>query len=40
MLIDERNIFDEPVKIYIRKHENIRQISTGQEHDYTTGCLL
>ena len=22
------------------KHENIRKLATGQEDDYTTGCLL
>ena len=24
----------------ILKHENIRKIATGEEDDYTTGCLL
>ena len=38
--IDGKNLFDQPVKSYIRTYENIRKITTGQGDDYTTGCLL
>ena len=36
----EKNLFNQPVKNDLRTHENIRKIATGQEDDYTTGCLL
>ena len=38
-MIDGRNIFDEPVKNYLRIYGNIQKIA-GQEGDYETGCLL
>ena len=38
-MIDGRNIFDEPVKHYLRIYGNIKKIA-GQEGDYETGCLL
>ena len=39
-MIDERNFFGQPVNINLRTYDNIRKIATGQEHDYTIGCLL
>ena len=39
-MIDEKNIFDQPVKNNKVTYENIRKISVGQREDYTTGCLL
>ena len=39
-MIDERNVFDQPVKSDRKTYENIRKIKTGQGDDYTTGCLL
>ena len=39
-MIDGKNGFDQPVKNDIRIHENIQNIATGQEDDYTIGCLL
>ena len=38
--IDEKNLFDQPVKNNKITYENIRTITTGQGDDYTTGCLL
>ena len=38
--IDDRNFLGQPVKNDIRTYENIGEIVTGQEADYTTGCLL
>ena len=32
--------FDQPVRNDIRTCENIREIATGQEGNYKTGCLL
>ena len=39
-MIDGRNFFDQPIKNDIQTYENIRKITTGQEDDYATGCLL
>ena len=39
-MINGENFFDQPVKSNKITYENIREISTGQEDDYTTGCLL
>ena len=33
-MIDAQNFFDQPVKNDSRKHDNIRQIATGQGDDY------
>ena len=38
--IDGQNLFDQPVKNDLRIYDNMRRIITGQEGDYTTGCLL
>ena len=40
VMIDRKNVFDQSVKNDIRAYDNIRQISTGQGDDYTTGFLL
>ena len=32
--------FDQLVKNDLRIYDNMRRIITGQEGDYTTGCLL
>ena len=39
VMIDGRNFFDQPIDNMAKTHEN-RKIATGQEDDYTTGCLL
>ena len=39
VVVDGRNVFDQPVKNYLKTY-NIRKITTGQGVDYTTGCLL
>ena len=39
VMIDGKNFFDQPVKNKVT-YESIRNISTGQGDDYTTGCLL
>ena len=39
-MIDGKNVFNQPVKNYRQKHDNIREIETGQWDDYITGCLL
>ena len=40
LMIDGKNLFDQPIKNDIKTYENIQKITTGQEGDYTTGCLL
>ena len=39
-MIDEKNIFDQPVKSDMTTFGNIHKIATAQGDDYTTGCLL
>ena len=38
--IDGRNFYDQPINDLIKKYDEIRKISTGQDDDYTTRCLL
>ena len=40
VMIDGRNIFDQPINSMSKTYENIRNITTGKGDDYTTGCLL
>ena len=40
VLIDGRNFYDQPINDQIRKHDEIRKITTGKADDYTSGCLL
>ena len=40
VMIDGKNLFDQPVKNNKITYENIRKIATGQGHDYTAGRLL
>ena len=39
-MIDGKNVFDQPVKSYLKTFENIQKFATGQGHDHATGCLL
>ena len=39
-MIDGKNIFDQLINSMTKTYENIRKITTGQEDDYTPGCLL
>ena len=38
--IDGRNFYDQPINYSINQYYEIRNISTGQGDDYTSGCLL
>ena len=40
VMIDGKNVFDQPIKNDKVTYENIRKIATGQGDYYTTGCLL
>ena len=39
VMIDGKNLFDQPIKSDKIIYENIRKIATGQGDDCTTGCL-
>ena len=40
VLINGRNFYDQPINNQIKQYDEIRKTVTGQEDDYTTGCLL
>ena len=40
VVINGENVFDHPIKNNNVTYESIREIATGQQDDYTTGCLL
>ena len=40
VMIDSKNVFDQPINSDFKTYENVRNIATGQGDDYTTGCLL
>ena len=40
IMIDGKNLFDQPIKNDEITYDNIRKIATGQGDDYTTNCLL
>ena len=39
-MIDGINFYDQPINDLIKRYDKVRKVSTGQEDDYTTGCLL
>ena len=39
-MIDRQYFFDQPVRNNLITSDSIRKIATGQENDYTTGCLM
>ena len=40
IMINGKNVFDQPIKNNKVTYENIRKIATGQGDDYTAGCLI
>ena len=38
--IDGRNFYDQPINDLSRQYNEVRKVSTGQDDDYTTGCVL
>ena len=40
VMIDGRNVFNQPINNMTKTYKNIRKIATGQRDDYTTGCFL
>ena len=39
-MVDGKDIFDQPVKVIIRRNDNIQNITTSQEDGQTAACLL
>ena len=40
VVIDGKNVFDQPINSQLKTYENIRKIATGKRDDDATGCLL
>ena len=40
IMIDGKNVFDQPINSMTKTYENIRKIAMGQGDDYITGCFL
>ena len=40
VVIDSRNLFDQPIDSMAKTYENIRKVAIGQGDDYTTRCIL
>ena len=40
VLIDGRNLYDEPINDQIKKDDEVRKVMAGKGDDYTTGSLL
>ena len=40
VMIDGKNLFDQPMKIDLKTYDNIRTIVTVQLSDYTTGWMF
>ena len=40
VMISWQNVFNQPVKKYLRTYNVIQKIASGQGNDYATGCLL
>ena len=39
-MVDGINFYDQPITDLIKQYDEVRKVSTGQGHDYTTGCSL
>ena len=39
-MINERNLFDQPIKNNLKTYDHIRKIETGQYDDCTAGCFI
>ena len=40
VMVDGKNVFDQPINNMTKTYKNIRKITTGLGNDYATGCLL
>ena len=39
-IINGKNFYDQPIDSEIKRYEDIRNLTTEQGEDYTTGCLV
>ena len=39
-MIDGRNFYDKPSDDLLKQYDEVKKVSTGQEDDYTAGCVL
>ena len=40
VIINAKNFYGQAIGSDIKRHKEIRKLTTGQGEDYTTGCLL
>ena len=40
VLIDGRNVYDQPINDLIKQYDDVRKVSTGYGDNYITGSLL
>ena len=40
IITNEKNFYHQAIDFDTKQHEKIRQLTTGQGEDYTSGCLL
>ena len=40
VIINEKNFYEQPIDCDIKQYEEIIKLTTGQDEDYTAGCLL
>ena len=40
VVINGKNFYGQPIDSDIKRYEEIRKLTTGQDKDYATGCLL
>ena len=40
VVIDGRNVYDQPINSLIKQYNKIRKTAAGQGDDYTTGCCI
>ena len=40
MIINGKKFYDQTIDLDIQRYKEIRKVTTGEEEDYTTGCLL
>ena len=38
--IDGRNFYDQSINDSIKQYDEVKKVSTGQDDDYASGCLL
>ena len=39
-MVDGKKFYDQPINDKMEQYDEVRKVSTGKGHDYTTTCLL